>query len=61
MDEPLSNSPKKEQGGLLTIVWDPEVGEPCMFGNGMYLYVFYCLSMCVCVNRSLEAHIVTKL
>ena len=43
MDEPLSHFPKKEQGELLTIVGDPEVGEPCMFGNGMYLSVFYCL------------------
>ena len=26
MDEPLSHSPEKEQGELLTIVGDPEVG-----------------------------------
>ena len=43
MDEPLSHYPEKEQGELLTIVWDPGVGEPCMFGKGVYLYVFYCL------------------
>ena len=43
MDEPLSHSNQKEQGELLTIVGDPEVGEPCMFVNGMYLSVFYCL------------------
>ena len=43
MDEPISHSPKKEQGELLTIVGDPEVGEPCMFGKGMYFSVFCCL------------------
>ena len=43
MDEPLSNSPEKEQNELLTIDGDPEVGEPCMFVKGMYLYVFNCL------------------
>ena len=42
MDEPLSHSPKKEQGELLTIVEDTEVREPCMFGKDMYLCVFYC-------------------
>ena len=31
MDEPLSHSPKTEQGELLTIVGYPEVGDPCMF------------------------------
>ena len=41
MDEPLSNSPKK-QGELLIIDGNPEVGEPCMFGRGVYLSVFYC-------------------
>ena len=41
MGEPLSNSPKKEQGECLTIAGDPEVVEPCMFGNGMYLSIFY--------------------
>ena len=35
--------PKKEQDELLTIVGDPEVGEPCMLGKGIYLPVFYCL------------------
>ena len=43
MDEPLSHSPKKEQGELLTIVGDTEVGEPCIFGKGIYLSLFYCL------------------
>ena len=28
MDETISNSPDKEKGGLLTIVADPEDGEP---------------------------------
>ena len=50
MDEPISYLPEKEQGELLTIVWDPEVGEPCMFGKGMYLSVFYCL--CHAKDRS---------
>ena len=27
IDEPLSNSPKKQQGELLIIDWNPEVGE----------------------------------
>ena len=43
MDEAISHSPEKGQGELLTIVRDTEVGEPCMFGKGMYLSVFYCL------------------
>ena len=43
MDEPLSNSPKKEQGKLLIIDGNPEIGEPCMFVRGMYLSVFYFL------------------
>ena len=43
MDEPLSNSPKKEQSELLIIDGNPEVGEPCTFGRVVYLYVFCCL------------------
>ena len=43
MDEAISHSPKKEQGGLLTIIGDTEVGEPCTFGKDVYLSVFYCL------------------
>ena len=27
----------------MTIVGDPEIGEPCIFGKGIYLSVFYCL------------------
>ena len=27
----------------MTIVGNTEVGEPCTFGKGMYLSVFYCL------------------
>ena len=41
-DKPLYHSPEKK-GELLTIVGDLEIGEPCIFVNGMYLYVFYCL------------------
>ena len=43
MDEAISHSPEKEQGELLTIVGDTEVGEPCMSVKGMYLSLFYCL------------------
>ena len=43
MDDEISHSPEKQQGELLTIVGDPEVGEPCMFGKNIYLSVFYCL------------------
>ena len=43
MEEPISHLPEKEEGGLLTINGDPDVGEPCMFGKGIYLSVFYCL------------------
>ena len=43
MDEPLSHSPETLKSELLTIVGDPEVGEPCMFLNCMYFSVFYLL------------------
>ena len=43
MDDPLPNSPEKEQGKLLTIDGYPEVVEPYMFLKSMYLSVFYCL------------------
>ena len=43
MDNPLSHSLEKEQGKLLTIAGGPDVLEPCMFVNGIYLFVFYCL------------------
>ena len=43
MDGPLSHSPEKEQGELLTIVGYPEVGEPCVFVNGLFVSIFYCL------------------
>ena len=36
MEERISHLPKKEQGILLTINGDPEFGEPCMFGKGIY-------------------------
>ena len=44
MDEAISHSPKKEQGGFLTIVGYPEVGEPCMF-----VKVFICICFIVFV------------
>ena len=31
----------QKKGELLIIDGDPEVGKPCMFGRGMYLYVFF--------------------
>ena len=43
INEPISHLPEKEQGELLTINDNPEVGEPCMFGKGIFLSVFYCL------------------
>ena len=46
MDDPISNSPEKEQSELLTIVGDIEVGEPYMFGNGMYF-----MSFIVCATK----------
>ena len=50
MDKPILHLPEKEQGELLTIDGDTDVGEPCMFVKGMYLPVFYCL--CFAKNRS---------
>ena len=43
MNEPISHLPEKEEGELLTINGDPEVGGPCMFVKGMYLSMFFCL------------------
>ena len=43
MDEAISHSTGKEQGELLTIVGNPNFGEPCMFVTGMYLSILYCL------------------
>ena len=43
MDEAISRHSEKEQCELSTFVWDPEVGEPCIFGKCMDLSVFYCL------------------
>ena len=40
MDETLPSSPVNEQGELLIINGNPEVGEHCMFGRGVYLSVF---------------------
>ena len=42
MDDPLSHYFYKEQFESLNIFGNPEVVEPCMFGNGMYFSVFYC-------------------
>ena len=44
MEEAISHSPEKEQGELLTIVGYSEVVEPCMFGKGMYLYLYFFLN-----------------
>ena len=56
MDEALSYSTKKQQDEFLTTVGDPEVGEPCMFGKGMCLYVFYylCSEMDISTDMSEE-------
>ena len=43
MDEPISHLSQIEEGKLLPFNGDPEIGEPCMFGKGVYLSVFYCL------------------
>ena len=43
MDEPLSNSPEKEQGELFIIDGNSDIGKPCMFGRSIYFPVFYCL------------------
>ena len=52
MEEPISHLPEKEQGGLLTIKGDPEVGENYMFVKGIYFYVFYCL--CYYTDRYID-------
>ena len=52
IDEPLSHSPKKEKGEILTIVGNPEVGEPCNFLKGIYFSVFYC--MCCEMDISID-------
>ena len=43
MEESISHLPEKEEGVLLTINGDPEVGEPCIFVKFVYLSVFNCL------------------
>ena len=43
MEKSISHLPEKEEGVLLTINGDPEVGEPCMFVKVIYLSVFYWL------------------
>ena len=60
MDEPLSNSPEKYQGVLLTIDGDPEVGEPCMFGKYMFLFVFYCLCYEMEISKNMSEEQVSE-
>ena len=43
MDKPISQLSGKEQGELLNINRDTEVGKPFMFVKGVYLSLFYCL------------------
>ena len=43
MEASISHLPEKEEGVLLTINGDPEVGEPRIFVKVMYFSVFYCL------------------
>ena len=50
MYKPISHLPEKEQCKLLTILGDPEVGEPCILVKCMYLSMFYCL--CYVTDRS---------
>ena len=45
MEESISRLHEKEEGVLLNINEDPDVGEPCMFVKFMYLsvfFIFYC-------------------
>ena len=51
MYEPISHLPEKEQGKILTIIGDPEVGEPYMFGKGMY---FLCFIVCAMLRIYLQ-------
>ena len=43
MEELITLFPEIEEGEPLTINGDPSDGEHCMFVEGMYLSVFYCL------------------
>ena len=43
MEESITLFPEIEEGEPLTINGDPSDGEHCMFVEGMYLSVFYCL------------------
>ena len=52
VDEPISHLSQIEEGKLLTINRYPEVGEPCVFGKGVYLSMFYCL--CYAKDRSTD-------
>ena len=50
MDEPISDLPKEEEGELLTINGDPEVGEPCMF---LKVCFFLCFIVCVIIRKDI--------
>ena len=43
MDKAISYLPEKEECELFNNVRDTEVGEPYLFGKGIYMYMFYCL------------------
>ena len=43
MEESITLFPEIENVKLLTINGDTPGGEPCMFVNGMYLFLFNCL------------------
>ena len=60
MYEAISHSPNKQQGEILTIIGDTEVGEPCMFVKGMYLYVFYCLCYEIYISTDMQKDQVSK-
>ena len=42
-EDSITLFPEIEEGVPLTINGDPPDGEPCMFVNGMYLFLFNCL------------------
>ena len=51
MDEPQSNSPGKQQAGMLIIDGNPEVGGPLIFGRGVHFYMFYYFFMLIICQR----------
>ena len=44
----------------MTINGDPEVGETCMCGKGMYLSVFYCLCYAKDISTDMSEDQVTE-